>query len=161
MTRASIFRLAAKHCSLSSATNNTKFRLTPGTEFQCTHNLNYWSFGDYLAVGAGAHGKIQHAAGIGRYVKPANPMQYMETIEAGAQATEPKPVDAADRLFEFMLNVLRLNEGLIWTFFSARTGPCRARVLRELRESASAKGLIEQVFGRILAGNGAWSAFSE
>ena len=47
------------------------------------HNINYWSFGDYLAVGAGAHGKISDGDGVHRYVKPANPLKYMESMEQG------------------------------------------------------------------------------
>lgn len=109
---------------------------------RCKHNLNYWSFGDYLAVGAGAHGKISNDAGIWRYVKPANPKQYLETIETGAQVPDPQPVAPQDRLFEFMLNVSRLDEGFTEPFFTARTG-LPAKVLRERLETPSAKGLIE------------------
>jgi oxygen-independent coproporphyrinogen-3 oxidase len=87
-----------------------------------THNLNYWSFGDYLAVGAGAHGKISTADNIWRYAKPANPKQYMECIESGRSVAKLEPVAAADRLFEFLLNVLRLTDGFNTDLFTARTG---------------------------------------
>ncbi|MDH3433521.1 MAG: radical SAM family heme chaperone HemW [Gammaproteobacteria bacterium] len=86
------------------------------------HNMNYWSFGDYLAVGAGAHGKISTAEGVWRYAKPANPRQYMECIEGGDYSADLEPVSAADRLFEFMLNALRLTDGFDESLFTARTG---------------------------------------
>jgi putative oxygen-independent coproporphyrinogen III oxidase len=109
---------------------------------RCKHNLNYWSFGDYLAVGAGAHGKISNDAGIWRYVKAANPKQYLETIEAGTPVPDPQPVAPQERLFEFMLNVSRLDAGFTEQFFTARTG-LPAKTLRERLETPSAKGLIE------------------
>jgi oxygen-independent coproporphyrinogen-3 oxidase len=108
---------------------------------RCRHNLNYWSFGDYLAVGAGAHGKISDDAGLWRYAKPANPKQYLETLEGGGQAAELREVTARERLFEFMLNVLRLNEGFTEQQFTTRTGlPVEALLVR--LEAPSRKGLI-------------------
>jgi oxygen-independent coproporphyrinogen-3 oxidase len=109
---------------------------------RCKHNLNYWSFGDYLAVGAGAHGKISDNAGIWRYTKPANPQQYLETLEGDGRGAELREVATQDRLFEFMLNVSRLNEGFTEQQFTARTG-LPAETLRERLESPSRKGLIE------------------
>jgi oxygen-independent coproporphyrinogen-3 oxidase len=114
---------------------------------RCRHNLNYWSFGDYLAAGAGAHGKISDEVGIWRYSKLANPKQYMETIEKGQTTAEPHPVPAADRLFEFMLNALRLNEGFSETRFTARTG-LSAELLRERMNSAVEKGLMSESGGK-------------
>jgi len=109
---------------------------------RCEHNLNYWSFGDYLAVGAGAHGKISDNAGIWRYTKPANPKQYLETIETGAQVSDAHRLAPPDLLFEFMLNVLRLNEGFTGQQFTARTGLPIETLLGRL-ETPSGKGLIE------------------
>jgi oxygen-independent coproporphyrinogen-3 oxidase len=106
------------------------------------HNLNYWSFGDYLAVGAGAHGKISDAAGVWRYAKPANPKQYLETTETGTQVSDPQPLAPPDRLFEFMLNVSRLNEGFTEQHFTARTGLPVAALHKRL-EAPVGKGLIE------------------
>lgn len=92
----------------------------PGRE--CRHNGNYWLFGDYLAAGAGAHGKITDREGvIRRYRKPANPAGYMAAMEAGL-ATAKEPVDDAGRLFEFMLNALRLPAGFSLAEFEQRTG---------------------------------------
>jgi putative oxygen-independent coproporphyrinogen III oxidase len=110
---------------------------------RCRHNLNYWSFGDYLAVGAGAHGKISNAAGIWRYAKPANPNQYMEAMEAGAEAEPLRNVPDADRLFEYMLNVLRLTEGFSASQFTARTG-LPAELLRERLNAPIEKGLMTE-----------------
>ena len=105
------------------------------------HNLNYWQFGDYLAAGAGAHGKYSDATGIWRYAKPANPKQYMESLERGDSAPELRAVSAAERLFEFMLNALRLCGGFDEALFQARTG-LAVEVLRERMEPAIKKGMI-------------------
>jgi putative oxygen-independent coproporphyrinogen III oxidase len=109
---------------------------------RCKHNLNYWSFGDYLAVGAGAHGKLSDHAGVWRYAKPANPNQYLETTETGTQVSDPQPLAPPDRLFEFMLNVSRLNEGFTEQHFTARTGLPVAALHKRL-EAPVGKGLIE------------------
>jgi len=110
------------------------------------HNMNYWSFGDYLAVGAGAHGKISTAEGIWRYAKPANPKQYMQSIESGEDSPELRTVSAADRVFEFMLNVLRLTGGFDEELFTARTG-LSVDILRKRMEPSIGRGLIEAADG--------------
>ena len=90
---------------------------------RCRHNLNYWLFGDYLAVGAGAHGKYTHSNGqICRYAKPLHPLAYMEQAEAGALQAPDRLLSAADTSFEYMLNALRLSDGFSETAFEARTG---------------------------------------
>ncbi|MCH7821027.1 MAG: radical SAM family heme chaperone HemW [Proteobacteria bacterium] len=89
---------------------------------RCRHNLNYWKFGDYLAVGAGAHGKLSLGTEIWRYSKPANPQQYMEAMECGRSNVGLKALSGPERVFEFMLNVLRLTDGFDETLFSQRTG---------------------------------------
>ena len=90
---------------------------------QCRHNLNYWRFGDYLAVGAGAHGKVTDAAGvIRRYRKVRMPALYMERVAAGDADTEHRTLSVEDRLLEFMMNSLRLNEGFTPELFEGRTG---------------------------------------
>ncbi len=96
------------------------------------HNLNYWSFGDYLAVGAGAHGKITNDQGIWRYTKIANPQQYMGQQEKRGDAPALKPVDKDDRLFEFLLNALRLTDGFDEQLFEARTGLSADRLRQRL-----------------------------
>jgi oxygen-independent coproporphyrinogen-3 oxidase len=112
------------------------------------HNLNYWSFGDYLAVGAGAHGKLSDKDGIWRYVKPTNPKQYMEHIESGRDPVELKPVSPPERLFEFMLNALRLTDGFSEDLFTSRTG-LTAEQLRGGLEPSIKKGLIAYSGGHL------------
>ena len=95
---------------------------------ECRHNLNYWSFGDYLAVGAGAHGKLTRGDGIFRYIKPANPEGYMQAIESGSYAADMKAVTPPELVFEFMINALRLKQGFDDKLFESRTGLERARL---------------------------------
>ena len=108
---------------------------------RCRHNVNYWLFGDYLAVGAGAHGKLSDARGVFRYRKPANPLQFMLAMEAGTATDDLEPVSDEDLLFEFMLNALRLNDGFPETVFLDRTGLPAAR-LAEAASEAVKKGLL-------------------
>jgi len=110
---------------------------------QCRHNLNYWLFGDYLAVGAGAHGKITTADGIFRYQKPANPLQYMISQEADSGGAALNALSTDDRMFEFMLNALRLNDGFAEEIFLERTA-LSADNLMNATEAAREKGLIER-----------------
>jgi oxygen-independent coproporphyrinogen-3 oxidase len=109
----------------------------------CKHNLNYWLFGDYLAVGAGAHGKVTSAGGVFRYIKPANPLQYMKTIGAREDSSAPTPVAGADLVFEFMLNALRLTDGFDEAVFCERTG-LGAGELAELMHKVVEKGLVSR-----------------
>ena len=111
---------------------------------RCRHNLNYWQFGDYLAVGAGAHGKVTRDEGIERYRKPANPAQYMQTMAAGEVAVPSEVLGESDRVFEFMLNALRLVGGFRETLFEDRTG-LAAETLRDYAADALEKGLIERL----------------
>lgn len=110
---------------------------------ECRHNLNYWQFGDYLAAGAGAHGKITDRDGILRYRKVANPLQYLQKMEAGEHAVEAEVPDEPDVLFEFMLNALRLVDGFRETLFEERTGLPAAR-LAAAAEGALGRGLLER-----------------
>ena len=89
---------------------------------ECAHNLNYWSFGDYLAIGAGAHGKCTFEDGrIVRYAKLRQPDAYMEAIDIGQRVSE-RVLSDEDKVGEFMLNALRLNAGFSQTLFEQRTG---------------------------------------
>lgn len=109
---------------------------------RCRHNLNYWTFGDYAAIGAGAHGKLTSAGGVRRYRKPSNPGSYMRAIESGA-AIEASDVGPEDRVFEFMLGAVRLEDGFDEALFAARTGLEPAR-LAEAAAEAVDRGLIER-----------------
>jgi putative oxygen-independent coproporphyrinogen III oxidase len=93
----------------------------PGRESR--HNRNYWLFGDYLAVGAGAHSKTTDAQGrIHRRVRQRTPTQYQALAGTPAALIEDRVVDTAEVCFEFMLNALRLREGFAAGLFAARTG---------------------------------------
>jgi len=116
-------------------------------DLRSAHNLNYWSFGDYLAVGAGAHGKISNDGGIWRYAKTANPQQYMEQQENRGEAAALQPVADPDRLFEFLLNALRLTDGFDERLFRDRTG-LAGDILRQRLVPAIKKGLIASEEGR-------------
>lgn len=89
----------------------------------CRHNLNYWSFGDYFAIGAGAHAKVTTENGIFRAARFANPERYMRAVEEGvAPYEENRRVTAEELPFEFMLNALRLTAGVPKHLWTERTG---------------------------------------
>jgi len=111
-------------------------------EHECRHNLNYWRFGDYLGIGAGAHSKLSFADAILRQMRWKQPRQYLARVAAGAPVQEEAEVTRADVGFEFMLNALRLAEGAPTSLFSERTGFPLSLVTREI-EIASRKGLLE------------------
>jgi oxygen-independent coproporphyrinogen-3 oxidase len=111
---------------------------------RCRHNLNYWLFGDYVGIGAGAHGKlsVDSPLRILRTVKPKQPRDYQERAYLGSPLGEESPVAPAQRPFEFMLNALRLNEGFSRECFEERTGlPLES--LHGRLTAAEASGLIE------------------
>ena len=113
----------------------------PGME--CKHNLNYWRFGDYIGIGAGAHGKISFPDKITRQVRERHPETYMQAIEQNGNALiESKEISAADLPFEFMLNTLRLTDGVATNTFSERTGLPLSSISKGLDE-ASKKGLLD------------------
>jgi len=133
------------HAALSDA-GYTRYEVSafarPGLE--CRHNLNYWLFGDYIAVGAGAHGKITSSQGaIQRYQKPAHPLAYIEAIADNSADTTLRPLSSEDILFEYMLNVLRLPQGFTTRAFEERTG-LATTALRERLEACQGKGLLQQ-----------------
>ena len=84
------------------------------------HNLNYWQFGDYLAIGAGAHGKITRPDGVYRFQKTRLPKDYLAKVPA--EHLQLKRIDDAELPFEFMMNALRLNEGVDAGLYAERTG---------------------------------------
>ena len=110
---------------------------------ECKHNLNYWRFGDYIGIGAGAHGKISFPDKITRQVRERQPEAYMQAMETKGNALlEAKVVPAKDLPFEFMLNVLRLTDGVDTVTFNERTGLALNVVSKGLDE-ASKKGLLD------------------
>ena len=115
---------------------------------RCRHNMNYWSFGDYLGIGAGAHGKISFPDRILRQARVKHPDRYMEAVERGAGIEEEREVGADAVGFEFMMNALRLNGGFPARWFEARAGLPLTAVLGEL-QVAERRGLIERDHERI------------
>lgn len=112
---------------------------------RCFHNLNYWQFGDYLGIGAGAHSKLSFAHRVVRQVRFREPRLYMERALAGHCVAQESEVSRTDLPFEFMLNALRLKEGFSLQQFSDRTGLALTAIQKGLDE-AERKGLIERDF---------------
>ena len=111
---------------------------------ECKHNLNYWRFGDYIGIGAGAHGKISYPAKITRQVRERHPETYIQAIETKGNALiESREILAKDLPFEFMLNTLRLTDGVDTNTFSERTGLPLSVISRGLH-AASKKGLLDE-----------------
>ncbi len=109
---------------------------------RCRHNLNYWQFGDYLGIGAGAHGKLSFHDRIVREARFRHPRAYMEAALAGRAVELSNTIGLADLPFEFMLNALRLTEGVPATLFEERTGMSLIAISRELSRAAE-RGLID------------------
>ncbi len=118
----------------------------PGRE--CAHNLNYWRFGDYLGIGAGAHSKLSFADRIERAIRYKQPRQYVERALAREPALETTTVGRGDVGFEFMLNALRLTAGVPSALFAERTGMPLAIVAPAI-DAATRKGLLEPDPSRI------------
>ena len=111
---------------------------------ECKHNLNYWRFGDYIGIGAGAHGKVSYPGKITRQVRERHPETYMQAMETKGHALiESREISATDLPFEFMLNALRLTNGVDTNTFSERTGLPLSVISKGLDE-ASRKGLLDE-----------------
>ncbi len=115
---------------------------------RCHHNLNYWRFGDYLGIGAGAHSKLSFPHRVVRQVRFRDPRGYMDNALAGHALAQDEEVARADLSFEFMLNALRLRDGFALQDFSDRTG-LAITAIQQLLEEAERKGLIERDFARV------------
>jgi oxygen-independent coproporphyrinogen-3 oxidase len=110
---------------------------------RCVHNLNYWSFGDYLGIGAGAHGKLSFADRIVRQVRWREPAAYMAKSMQGAAISSEQAVTAAELPFEFMLGALRLRGGFDLGLFSERTGQSPTALEPALQQALD-RGLLER-----------------
>jgi oxygen-independent coproporphyrinogen-3 oxidase len=110
----------------------------------CVHNINYWQFGDYLGLGAGAHGKLTEftTATINRYARQRLPESYLQNAGSENVMTDTRGLDREDIVLEFMMNALRLEEGVPVSLFNERTGLPIGEAEEPLR-AAQAKGLIE------------------
>lgn len=109
----------------------------------CRHNLNYWSFGDYIAIGAGAHGKLSTANGeVMRYWQTRQPQHYLD--RCAAQPAGQRVLSKDDLRFEFILNTLRLTRGFTLTQYEQRTGLDRATLEPELSQTLEQELLQQQ-----------------
>ena len=140
-------------CDLTAAQGMQRYEVSafakPG--FKCWHNVNYWQFGDYLGIGAGAHSKISFAHRVMRQVRAREPALYMQKalMPGGSQAVvQDAEISRADMPFEYMLNALRLLDGFTLQDFSERTGLAITAIQKGLNE-AETKGLIERDFVKV------------
>jgi oxygen-independent coproporphyrinogen-3 oxidase len=102
---------------------------------RCIHNLNYWQFGDYLGIGAGAHGKLSGAGGVRRRWKTRHPRAWMEAAGGPGRIGGDQAVAEAELPFEYMLNALRLIDGVPMREFAERTGLAPDRIAPALAEA--------------------------
>lgn len=117
----------------------------PGSK--CLHNLNYWQYGDYLGIGAGAHSKISFQDKIIRQMRPRHPRQYLESVKAGNARFEnliavQQEVNSQERVFEFMMNALRLTDGFDPRLFHAHTGLPISSIQEKLTEAEKRELLV-------------------
>jgi len=116
---------------------------------QCRHNLNYWHFGDYLGIGAGAHGKLTLHDRVLRQLRWKRPEQYLAQVAAGTPVQHESSVTATDLPFEFMLNALRLIEGFDEQLFESRCALPLRHIQPQLLQ-AERDGLLERRGQRIV-----------
>ena len=131
--------IGARLESASYAHYETSAYAKPGLESR--HNLNYWRFGDYIGIGAGAHGKISFPDRITREARTKQPRAFMERAVLGDAIDEAKTITRGELPFEFMLNALRLTEGFSLAMFVERTGLPVTAITARLAQ-AEVKGLI-------------------
>jgi oxygen-independent coproporphyrinogen-3 oxidase len=129
---------------------------------RCRHNLNYWEFGDYLGIGPGAHGKLSFHDRIVREARTRNPERWMAAALAGdgSHVAESREVGPEDLPFEFMLNVLRLKDGVPATHFAERTGLSLAAIAHQL-EAAVRRGLLDPDPTRLKATPQGWAFLND
>jgi len=146
-TAAAMQDLVEEHLAAAGyAHYETSAYAKPGRE--CRHNLNYWRFGDYLGIGAGAHSKLSFPDRIVRQVRYKQPKAYLDHAADGTPVQEEHEVAQHDIVFEFMMNALRLTEGFAVALFTERTGLPLTAAARELEEAES-RGLILRDHERI------------
>jgi len=116
--------------------------------WRCQHNLNYWLFGDYLGIGAGAHGKLSFPDRVLRQARVKHPKDYLARAGTREVVAEERALSSRDRRFEFMMNALRLVEGFDPRLFGQRTGLAAGAAETGLAR-AEAAGLIERTPARI------------
>ena len=119
---------------------------------QCRHNMNYWQFGDYLGIGAGAHAKISDAAtqSITRIAKQRHPRSYLDSAHSAARISSSTRVAPQDVLLEFAMNALRLDQGFSPATFTATTGLSYTDI-ETIVNRGVADGLLDSADGVIRA----------
>ncbi|MFD0928829.1 radical SAM family heme chaperone HemW [Methylophilus glucosoxydans] len=115
---------------------------------QCQHNLNYWTFGDYLGIGAGAHSKLSFHDKIIRQSRHKHPKKYLESIVTGQMVDSEWQIGREDLAFEFMMNALRLVDGVEASLFQQRTG-LPLRTIQSTLQAAQQQGLLAEQSGVI------------
>ena len=115
---------------------------------RCEHNWNYWQFGDYLGIGAGAHSKLSFPHRVVRQARFKEPMQYMSRALAGFAVASDEEVPREQLPFEFVLNATRLRGGFELSRFAERTGLSLAALAPGL-DAAERQGLIVRDFARV------------
>ena len=129
---------------------------------QCRHNRNYWEFGDYLAIGAGAHGKITHPAdgSVTRYHNYRQPGEYLQHAPQGNARSGTQTLTTADLSFEFILNALRLRDGFALPLFSERTG-LSVEHLQTGLDQARQRGLLSVIGEQVRPTEQGWQFLNE
>ena len=117
---------------------------------RCRHNLNYWEFGDYLGIGAGAHAKRTAAGVVRRRARIKHPRAFLEAAGTAAALQEDRTIAPAELPFEFAMNALRLNEGFALPQFEQRTGLPAAALAAPL-DAAAGRGLLERAGPQVRA----------
>lgn len=130
--------------------------------FRCRHNLNYWTYGDYLGIGAGAHGKITLPDGpaVRRRVRYRQPKRWMEAVQGGNALAEDVLLEPRERVFEFFLNQLRLRDGVTKTQLEQRTGRPWTDVAERVG-TAVEKGLLDDRDGKVKPTELGWRFVNE
>ena len=116
---------------------------------RCAHNLNYWQFGDYLGIGAGAHSKLTFPHRVIRELRFREPQRYMEQAQRGLAVSLTQAIKRSELPFEFMLNAMRLKEGVDLSRYSERTG-LLLNTLEPGLQMALERGLAEKAGGRLM-----------
>ena len=142
MISAPLCRRKSRACWQHMAISTTKLQRFALAQRQCRHNLNYWLFGDYLGIGAGAHSKLSLPDGIVRQARQRQPQAYLEAVSQGRPIQTENEVLIADLGFEFMMNALRLTDGFSLGLFAQRTGLSVADLQVPL-DVAVQRGLLE------------------
>ncbi len=132
--------IEARLAAAGFANYETSAFACPG--WQCKHNLNYWFFGDYLGIGAGAHSKLTMHDRVLRQMRWKHPRAYLENIRNGNAVQEERQIAGDELPFEFLMNALRLADGFHPSLFEARTAQPLAHILPKLK-AAEAEGLLE------------------